>query len=172
MKKYNSKFYDFPILVENFFWEILVKIITKNKKEIIYSWYNLIDKTSNSPYIKNAILASFIWKIPKNILILGFWAGSFAKYFKDYMWEKTKIVWVEIDEAMIEISKNEFDLKNIDYFNIDYIEALKFLNNENQKFDIIFFDIYNQNSKIPENFNDLETIKLIKKYYLKNESLL
>ncbi len=115
IKKYKSNYYNFPIEVENIDWEILVKIFTKNKKEIIYSLYNLIDKTSYSPYIKNALLASFIWKIPKNILILWFWAWSYAKYFEDYLWKKINIIWVEIDEKMIEIAKNELKLKNISY---------------------------------------------------------
>jgi hypothetical protein len=38
----------------------LVRIKTKEQKEVIYSWYDLEEKTSYSPYIKNAILASFI----------------------------------------------------------------------------------------------------------------
>jgi len=162
-KIYKSNFYKNPIEVENIDWEVFVNIITDSWEKIIYSWYDLIDKTSYSPYIKNAILSSFIWEIPKNILILGFWGGSFAKYFKDYMWEKINITWVEIDESMIEIAKNELKLKDINYFNLDYIESLKILNKKkNTKFDLIFFDIYEQNSNIPESFNNLEIIKLIK----------
>jgi len=169
IKKYNSHFFDSPIIVENIDWEIIVKIITKDKKEVIYSLYDLVDKTSYSPYIKNAILASFIWEIPKNILVIWFWAGSYAKYFKDYLWEKINITWIEIDEAMIEIAKNKLKLKNINYFNLDYIKSLEILNNKkNKKFDIIFFDIYDENSKIPKNFNNLKTIKLIKNILDKN----
>ncbi len=163
MKKYNSKYYKYPIEVENIAWEILVNIITDSWKKIIYSWYNLINKTSHSPYIKNAVLLSFINNIPKNILVIWFGAWSYAKYFKDYLGKKINITWIELDKMMIEIAKKEFNLNNIDYFNLDYIEALEILNKiKNNKFNIIFFDIYNNNSQIPEDFNDIKTIKLIK----------
>ena len=172
MKEYKSSFYKKPIKVENIEWEILVKIYTKQNKEIIYSWYDLIDKTSYSPYIKNAILSSFLLDIPKNILILGFWAWSYAKYFKDYLWEKINIVWVEIDDTMINIAKNEFNLENINYFNLDYLEALKILNNKNKKFDIIFIDLYDEDSKIPTSLNNTKNIKNIIQLLNKNWELI
>jgi len=162
IKKYNSKYFNFPIEVENENWEIIVKIFTKNNEEIIYSYYDLEEKTSYSPYIKNAILASFIWELPKNILILGFWAWSYAKYFKDYLWEEINITWVEIDSAMIEIAKNEFKLQNINYFNLDYFEAIDILTKKKKnKFDSIFIDLYDQNSKIPESLKNTDTLKKI-----------
>ena len=162
IKKYNSDFYKNPIEVENIEWEILVNVITDCWKKIIYSWYDLVDKTSYSPYIKNAILSSFIWEIPKNILILGFWAWAYAKYFKDYLWENINITWVEIDNSMLEIAKNEFNLNNINYFNLDYLEALEILNKKKKnKFDTIFIDLYDENSKIPESLNNNLIIKKI-----------
>ena len=163
IKKYSSDFYKSPIEVENINWEIFVSITTNEWKKIIYSWYDIIDKTSYSPYIKNSILSSFVWNIPENLLIIWFWAWSYAKYFKDYLWEKIDITWIEIDKSMLEIAKKEFNLNKINYFNLDYLEALKILNKKkNNKFDTIFIDIYDNNSKIPENFNNIENIKLIK----------
>jgi len=162
IKKYNSKYFNFPIEVENENWEIIVKIFTENKEEIIYSYYDLEEKTSYSPYIKNAILASFIWELPKNILVLGFWAWSYAKYFKDYLWQEINITWVEIDSAMIEIAKNEFKLQDINYFNLDYFEAIDILTKKKKyKFDNIFIDLYDQNSKIPESLNNTDILKKI-----------
>ena len=162
LKKYKSKFYKYPIEVESITWEILVKIFTKNQKEVIYSWYDLEEKTSYSPYIKNAVLASFIWKIPEDILILGFWAWSYAKYFKDYLWEKVNISWVEIDESMIEIAKNEFKLNNINYFNLDIKEALNILSKKKtNKFEVIFIDIYDENSLVPKFFLENKFIQSI-----------
>ncbi len=161
LKKYKSDFYSFPIEVEKENWEIIVKILTEKKQETIYSYYDLEEKTSYSPYVKNAILGSFLWKIPQNIFILGFWAWSYAKYFKDYLWNNINITWVEIDESMIKIAKNEFWLKNINYFNLDYLEALQILNKKKKKFDIIFIDLYDKNSQIPESLNNFWIIKNI-----------
>jgi len=168
IKKYKSNFYKFPIEVEKENWEIIVKIFTKDKQEIIYSYYDLEEKTSYSPYIKNSILASFIWDIPKNILILGFGAWSYAKYFKDYLWENINITWVEIDNSMIEIAKNELNLKKINYFNLDYLEAIEILNKKKNKFDIIFIDLYDENSKIPNSLNNIDNIKKIVNLIFKN----
>jgi len=137
-KYYKSNYYKEDIEVEEIDWEIFVNITTNDNKKIIYSWYDIKEKTSHSPYIKNAIIASFIWNIPNNILILGFW-----------------ITWVEIDNAMIEISKNEFQLDNINYFNMWALKAIEILkNNKKNKFDIIFIDVYDENSKIPDFIND------------------
>jgi len=161
-KYYKSDFYKNPIEVENIEWEIFVNIITDSWEKIIYSWYDLIDKTSYSPYIKNSLLSSFIWEIPKNILILGFWGWSYAKYFKDYMWENINITWIEIDSSMIEIAKKEFNLNDINYFNLDVKDSIDILNKKkNNKFDTIFIDIYDENSKIPEFFLDENFIKKI-----------
>ena len=189
MKKYYSNFYKNNIEVENINWEILVNIFTKNNEKIIYSWYDLEDKTSYSPYIKNALLASFINKIPEKILILWFWAWSFAKYFEDYLWKKIKITWVELDNTMLKIAKNELKIKSKNLINIDYIEYLnkKTPNllsgsieiekqNKNSPIipfnkgdeDIIFFDIYDKNSQIPKSFNKLEILKKIKNLLDKN----
>jgi len=154
-KYYKSNYYKEDIEVEEIDWEIFVNITTNDNKKIIYSWYDIKEKTSHSPYIKNAIIASFIWNIPNNILILGFWWWSYAKYFKDYFWERISITWVEIDNAMIEISKNEFQLDNINYFNMWALKAIEILkNNKKNKFDIIFIDVYDENSKIPDFIND------------------
>ena len=161
-KYYNSDFYKNLIEIENIDWEILVNIITNSWEKIIYSWYDLVDKTSYSPYIKNTLLASFIWETPKNILVLGFWAWAYAKYFKDYLWENINITWIEIDSSMIEIAKNEFWLENINYFNLDYLEAIEILNKKKKnKFDIIFIDLYDENSKIPNSLNKQDNIKKI-----------
>ncbi len=172
-KYYKSKYYSKDIEVERIDWELLVNIITEWWKKIIYSWYDLEDKTSYSPYIKNAVLASLIWEIPKNILVLGFWWWSYAKYFKDYMWEKINITWVEIDEAMIEVAKNEFQLNNINYFNMWAIEAIDILKNKKKnKFDTIFIDIYDKNSKIPDFINTLDFWKNLKLLSLEDSKII
>ena len=107
MKKYNSKFYSYPIEVDDIWWEIIVSIRTNTKKQIIYSWYDIIEKTSHSPYINKCLLWSFIKHIPKNVLILWLWAWSFVKFLEDHienifkkLVNRLKFNFYEIDEEL------------------------------------------------------------------------
>ena len=132
MKKYNSKFYNYPIEVDDIWWEIIVTITTENKQKVIYSWYDIVEKTSYSPYINKCLLWSFIKHIPKNVLILWLWAWSFSKFLEDHI-KNISITWVEIDETMLEIAKNEIfdaeakksiansDLKDLGFQKVTYL---------------------------------------------------
>jgi len=161
MKKYISKFYKEPIEVENIEWEIIVSVTDNNKNKIIYSIYDVIEKSSYSPYISKCLLGSFIKKIPKNILIIWFWAWAFGKYLEDYVSE-VKITWIEIDEVMIEIAKKEMWVKTSIFFNLDALESIDILTKKkNNKFDSILIDIYDSNIEIPKYFEDLDFIKKI-----------
>jgi spermidine synthase len=54
---------------------------------------------------------------------------------------------------MIEIAKKEFNLNDINYFNLDVVESINILNKKkNNKFDTIFIDVYDENSQIPDIF--------------------
>ena len=159
---YKSKFYKQDIEVDNIDWEILVNITDDSWNKIIYSWYDIVDKTSYSPYISKCLLWSFIKEIPKNVLIIGFWGWAFAKYLEDYISE-VNITWIEIDEAMIDIAKKEMWVKTTNFFNLDALESLEILSKKkNTKFDTIFIDVYDSNWKIPEYFSDITFFEKIK----------
>jgi len=149
-KIYHSEFYKNPIEVDNINWEIIVTITTKLWEKVIYSWYDLKNKETHSEYINKSLLWSFINNIPKKVLILWFWWGSFIKFLEDHI-ENIEIIWVDIDETMLKISKEIMWVKTEKLFIEDaelFIEKLFLENNIN--FDSILIDCYWWNSKIPE----------------------
>jgi len=161
MKEYISKYYKKPIEVENIEWEIIVSITDNNQEKVIYSIYDIVEKTSYSPYISKCLLGSFIKEIPKNTLIIWFGAWAFAKYLEDYV-SGVKITWIEIDETMIDIAKKEMWVKTSNFFNLDALESINILTKKkNTKFDSILIDIYDSNVEIPKYFENLDFIKKI-----------
>ncbi len=165
MKKYNSNFYNYPIEVDNIWWEIIVTITTENKQKVIYSWYDVTEKTSYSPYINKCLLWSFIKHIPKNVLILWLWAWSFSKFLEDHI-KNISITWIEIDETMVEIAKNEMKIKTHNIIIWDCFTVLDDLISENKTFDVILFDCYWVNSEIPENLMSENFLEKCKKVLL------
>lgn len=148
-KKYNSKFFNFPIEVESVNWDKLIFITTNSGKKVIYSWYDLDKKQTQIPYINKCLLWWFVKKIPKKVLILGLWWGSFAKYLEDHI-DKVEITWIDIDEAMIEISKKEMLLESNNLFCLDAKIVVSKLYRESKFFDLILIDCYWIDSEIPE----------------------
>jgi len=162
LNKYNSQFYSKPIEVENIDWEILVNIITDSWEKIIYSWYDIIEKRSYSTYISKCLLWGFINSIPEKVLIIWFWWWAFAKYLEDYIsW--INITWIEIDEAMLKIAKEEMLVKTSNFFIMDAFEAINILKNKKKnKYDLILLDVYWANWKIPDYFTKKDFFIVIK----------
>lgn len=149
-KFYKSDFYKEPIEVNNINWEIIVEITTQIGEKVIYSWYDIIEKYSLSEYINKSLLWSFINNIPKKVLVLWFWWGSYIKFLEDHI-EWVEIYWVDIDEQMLKISKEIIWVKTNNLFIEDaelFLNKLILKNNIN--FDSILIDCYWWNSKIPE----------------------
>lgn len=79
---------------------------------------------------------------PKNILILGFGAGSSAKLLHK-RWPNAKITGVEIDPVVIDISKKYFNVAKIPKLKIVNADAVKFLTVQKpNSFDLILVDCY------------------------------
>ena len=150
MKKYNSKFYTNPIEVDNIDWEIIITITTEIWEKIIYSWYDIKNQETHSEYINKSLLWSFINWIPKKVLILWFWWWTYVKFLEDHI-KNIEIIWVDIDEAMLKISKEIMWVKTYNLF-IDDAELFinKLIEENNNNFDSILIDCYWWNSKIPE----------------------
>jgi len=150
-KKFNSDFYIHPIEVDNIEWEIVVTITTDFWEKVIYSWYDIKNNETYSEYINKSLLWNFINNIPKKILILWFWGWTYIKFLEDHI-QNIEIIWVDIDEAMLKISKEIMLIKTNNLFISDaglFIEKLISENNIN--FDSILIDCYWWNSKIPNN---------------------
>lgn len=76
----------------------------------------------------------------KRVLVCWHWAWCFTKML-DHQLNWVEIVSIDLNETMIEISKEFFDYSN----NVEVIlwDALDYLRNTDKKFDIVFYDIYN-----------------------------
>lgn len=96
----------------------------------------------------------------KNVLILGFGAGSIAHILRyDYCWNG-KITGVEIDEQVIFLAKKYFKLERINNIDIKIADAEDFVNHTAQKFDLIVIDIF-LNLEIPKKFDSSSFIKKV-----------
>jgi len=160
-KYYKSNYFNYPIEVDNINWEIIISIIDTSWRKIIYSWYDLVWKNTESKYITNWILWWLLNGIPEKVLILWFWGWAYAKYIEDHI-SNTEITGVDIDETMFEIAKKELSIKTNALLTCDCLSALNNFKNINEKFDLIFIDIYWKNWEIPDNFNEIETYLSIK----------
>lgn len=165
---YKSDFYNKPIEVEDIDWEILVIITDNQDREIIYSWYDIVEKNTWSIYINKCLLWGFIRWLPENVLIIWFWWWTYAKYIEDNVISETKITWIDIDQTMIDIAKKEFDVKTNDLYTLDAKEALEILIRKRSKYDLILVDVYDWSCEIPEYFQEQSFINDISKLLLKD----
>lgn len=167
IKYYNSKYYKKPIRIENIDWEILIIITDNLDIETIYSWYNIIEKNTESIYINKCLLGGFVKTIPENVLIIWAWWWAFIKFLEDHI-KKINITWIDIDETMIEIAKKELKIKTNNFYISDWLPAINTIIEKNKKFDLILIDVYWSDWKIPEYFHYKIFLNKIKKILLKD----
>lgn len=166
-KFYNSKNYSKPIEVANIFWEVIVIITDKYDREIIYTWYDIVEKNTQSNYINKCLLWWFIKKIPKTVLIIWFWWWAFAKYLEDHL-ENVNIDWIDIDETMFEIAKNELKVKTNNFYIMDALNAIDKIIEQGKTYDLVLIDVYGNDWEIPEYFSEKYFFEKIKQVLLKD----
>ncbi|PIE85179.1 hypothetical protein CSA08_03485 [Candidatus Gracilibacteria bacterium] len=147
-KKYISKFYKSPIIVDSIDGDILLYIETNKGRELIYSGYNINKKECYIPYINKCLLGGFIKGIPKSVLILGLGGGSYARYLEDHI-NGVSITGVDIDPIMIEISKKDMKVLSPDLICLSAEKAVSYLKGENRKYDLILLDCYLSDGEMP-----------------------
>lgn len=158
---HTSYLFNKPIEVSNIWWEIIVTITNRDESESVYSWYDLVEKESYSTYINKCILWWLIKWVPKKVLIIWFGWGSFVKFLEDHFTD-IEITWIDIERAMYEICKNILEVKADNLLVWDADSALDDLINIGETYDLVLFDVYWNDSKIPEKFTTLEFIKKMK----------
>ena len=90
--------------------------------------------------------------IVKEVLILGFGAGSVASILKKELKCNCNITGVEIDNEIIKLAKKHFGLDEIKGIKVYNDDAFNYLEKCNKKFDMIVIDIF-ADHKIPSLFN-------------------
>ncbi|WP_291116057.1 spermidine synthase [Flavobacterium sp. UBA6135] len=77
-----------------------------------------------------------------HILVLGVAGGSVIKTLVDEIGCKGKITGIEIDDKVIELANDYFQLNKIKNFNIIHHEAFEFVLKTKQTYDLIIVDIF------------------------------
>ena len=161
-KLYPSSLFKKPIEVTDICWEIILIITNNNNLENVYSWYDLEEKESYSIYINKCILWGLIKKIPKKVLVLWFGWWSFIKFLEDHF-ENIEITGIDIEPAMLNIWKDILWIKTNNLIIWDANNVLDELAEKEEKYDLILFDIYWNDSQIPEILTKLSFFKKTKK---------
>ncbi|MBN2638774.1 MAG: fused MFS/spermidine synthase [Bacteroidales bacterium] len=87
----------------------------------------------------------------KEVLILGFGAGSVAHILQKEKNYQGNITGVEIDQQVIKLAKKYFHLEEIQHLKIHIQDAEEFAKDSQQQFDLIIIDLFTDHL-IPEKF--------------------
>nr|WP_294862005.1 fused MFS/spermidine synthase [uncultured Fluviicola sp.] len=100
----------------------------------------------------------------KNVLILGFGAGSIAQILRKEFQMNCFITGVEVDSVMLELANKYFNLSN--YKNIEIVceDADEFIHQDNNMYDLIIVDLFVER-RVPKKFMKSEFLYEIK-YHL------
>ena len=129
-----------------------------NKDKVLYDMY--YDYFNVLPYLINK-------DEPKQTLIIGLAGGTAANQLKYFFGNDIQIEGVEIDQKVIDISKEYFGLTD-DVVKIHNQDGRMFLRNNNQQYDFIIVDAYSQQMYIPWTLTTVEFWQLVKSRLLEN----
>ena len=96
----------------------------------------------------------------KSVLILGLGGGSAARLVNKY-WPRAMITGVDIDPLMINFGKKYLDLEKIFGLTIVESDAVKFVNETKEKYDLVLMDVYT-GAVIPEEFVKKDFLEKVK----------
>lgn len=93
----------------------------------------------------------------KNVLLLGFGAGSIASILQKEYKKKLKIIGVEKDPVVVDLAKKYFSLGKFKDLELYTEDAYDFVRNCNNKFDMIVMDVF-VDVNVPDKFLEKEFI--------------
>jgi spermidine synthase len=99
--------------------------------------------------------AKIIEQPPKDVLILGFGAGSIASIIVEEFGQNPSLVGVEADPVVIQLAKEEFDLARFSNLEMENKTAEQFIAGNKNKFDLIAVDVFVE-SKVPDTIKSEE----------------
>lgn len=95
----------------------------------------------NLPYMKAMMAGLLFQPPPKSVLMLGLGGGDLVRYLNHYLPE-TRINAVELDAAMVDVSREYFALPGSDEIKVCIDDALHFLGTGKDCYEMILVDIY------------------------------
>ncbi len=116
----------------------------------------------NLPYINYFLIPSLMNEKVENILLIGLGSGRIVTQFEKVFENLKTIDVVDLEENIVEISKNYFDFKPSEKFNFILQDGLTYLRNNKKKYDLIVVDVAN-NDGIDLRFLSQEYFSSIKK---------
>ena len=121
----------------------------------------------NLPYINYFLIPYLVNPNIKTILFIGLGSGIILKQYQTLFKKLKKIDIVDIEEYIFPVAEKYFDFKLSDKMNFYLQDALIYLKNSKQKYDLIVVDIAD-NEGIDERFTTNEYFSSIKNHLTKN----
>jgi len=145
----------------SYIWPLTSKTVnSETNGELKITYYNgkkmLNTKDANYSYGSlQKILEYGISKIElnrvKKVLILGLGGGSVVASLRNKFDFNGYIQAVDIDEKIIEIAKNDFEIRSSKNLAITKYDAFKYVKKNNKKHDLIIIDLF-INNEVPDQF--------------------
>ncbi len=164
----------------SYIYPITKKIPSAYNGMLEITWYNgkkhLNTKNANYSYGSlQKILKTGLQRIDLNqcgqVLILGMGGGSVIETLQQDFNYQNCITALDIDPVIIDIAKDEFNISNTPNLTIICADALKFMHQNQQLFDLIIVDLF-VDTNIPDSFFGVPFWKNITKAVSKKGSIL
>jgi len=144
----------------SYIYPVTKKIESEHNGTLEITWYNgrkhLNSKNANYSYgalqkVLKFGLKKFDLTRVNSILLLGLGGGSVIETLrKDFKYSK-KIIGVEIDQKIIDIAKEEFEITTDETLEIICADALDFMAATDEQFDLIIVDLF-IDTRVPSQF--------------------
>lgn len=105
------------------------------------------------------------------VLLLGLGAGSVVSLLTEKYKKKCEITALENDGVVIELAKKYFNVQRFDSLKIIKQDAFKFVNETNNKYDLVIVDLFIDN-EVPKIFRTSQFIENLKKITTNNCSVI
>lgn len=107
----------------------------------------------------------------QTVLVLGMGGGSIVETIRTNFKSNAFIELVDIDEEIISIAKNEFELEKYGNLNLVLSDASDYIQNTNQQFDVIIVDIFIGDT-VPAQFTETKFINSVGEHLSPNGKLI